>query len=134
MLRPSQNLGASKLTYFTPLSTSPSLRGRYGRHARAMTPERSALASAGHLRARIVVQTRQRHAAEAAKRPFVTVEENVQALGRIGAGPEALRVAEREDEEMDARLGVCDPDPELPEIDLRLQLAVRHLSFSGRER
>ncbi len=121
-----------------PVSTLPSIRSRYCRHARGVTPERAALASAGHLRARIVVQTRQRQAAEAPKRSFVTIEEDAQALGRIGTGPEARRVAEREDEEMDGRLGVCDPDPELTlhrQIAAAeaepLQLAVQHPSFFG---
>src|SRR5207253_1450856 len=81
---------------------------------------------------RIVIQTREGHAAEVAKGPLVAVEEHREPLVRIAIRETAARVAEGEHEEVDGLRPLADPHPQLPEVDLRL-LAGAGLEADGRD-
>ena len=79
-----------------------------------------AVPAAEDLRAGIVVETGQRDAVKAPESALVAIEDDIEPLVRIGARPEAARVAEGEDEEMRDRLRIGNPQTQLAEIHLGL--------------
>ena len=85
-----------------------------------------------HQRAGIVIQTGERHAAEMAEGAFMAVEQRTQPLVRTGLDPQPPRIAQRQDEQMDARTVLADPDAELAEVHLGL-LARARLIPHGRD-
>jgi len=95
-------------------------------------PEDLLLPPPEHLRARIVVQAHQRHATKVAEGTFVPVEDDIKSLMRVCPRPQPMRIAEREDEQMNHHLNIANPEPELAEIDLCL-LPRRRLESHGRQ-
>ena len=86
----------------------------------ARMPQHLACGATQRDRARIVVETAERHAAEVTQGALVAIEQRVEPLVAIGVRHRPSREAEREDEEVDRRRDVGDPDLQLAEIDLRL--------------
>ena len=78
------------------------------------------LATPKHQRARIVIQTGERHAAEMAEGALMAIQQRTQPLVRIGPDPQPPGIAQRYDKQMDALAPLPEPDAELPKVDLRL--------------
>ena len=86
----------------------------------ARMPQHLACGATQRDRARIVVQTRERHAAEVTQGALVAIEQRVETLVAISVRHRPSRETEREDKEVDRRRDLANPDLQLTEIDLRL--------------